>query len=671
MRGFTCYLAALSAGFMFLNACETGRHHFGAPEGMSVSGARDPKFFRESAPHAHETIFSPLNLPTPSTVRTAAGIPGPDYWQQQVNYSIDASLDETAREVSGKAVVTYINNSPQKLDYLWLHLEQNLFRRDSIGALSSEPDTRFGYRGFDGGIKIKSVKTGIQDLKLTVYDTVGRLEIPKPIDPKGGKFEFEIEWSFKIPPFGADRMGTEDLQQGVVFEIAQWFPAACVFDDYHGWNTLPYLGQGEFYTNFGDFDIRLTVPHSHIVACSGTLENAGEVLTKEEEDRLTKARKTDKPVMIVAPEEVGKPESRPRGDGPLTWKFHAEKVRSVAWASSQAFIWDACYLNESGPTGSDGNPTGTLVQSVYPKEALPLWAEKSSDDLRFSIDHYNRMWHRFPYPVATNVNGIVGGMEYPMIIFCGGRHDERGLYGVTTHEIGHNWFPMLINTDERRHAWMDEGFNSFVNIYSNRARYPGDQPNPDEMHGFALQNNRAQQQPMDTAADAIWRGRLGFLEYEKTAKAMQLLREQVLGPERFDPAFRRYIDQWAFKSPRPADFFRCMEDAAGMDLAWFWRGFFLETGDLDQAVTDVGYTADGKAALVTFTNLGELVMPAVYRVTYDDGAIELRRLPVEAWMTTNQWTAAWDCGGKKIVKVELDPEHKLPDLNPANNVWGK
>jgi len=464
-------------------------------------------------------------------------------------------------------------------------------------------------------------------------------------------------------------MGTQKIEQGTIYQLAQWFPAACVYDDYYGWNTMPYLGQGEFYTNFGDFDVRITVPRNHIVSCSGVLTNEKDVLTQAERDRLAEARKSDKAVMIVKPDEVGKPESRPAGDGPLTWKFRAEKVRTVAWTSSPAFIWDACWLQDSGPAGADGKPQGTLVQSVYPKEATPLWSDKGTDMLRFSIEHYNKMWFRYPYPSAVNVNGVVGGMEYPMIIFCAERNDEHGLYGVTTHEIGHNWFPMVVNTDERRHAWMDEGFNSFINIYANLERFPDRRGTRAEIHQFALDNARGQQQPMDTAADGVWRGRLGFLEYGKTQVAMQLLREQVLGPERFDPAFRRYIDQWSFKSPRPADFFRCMEDAAGMDLAWFWRGFFLETGDLDQAVTSVGYTDEGKTALVTFTNYGELVMPVPYRVTYEDGKTETRRLPVEAWMTTNQWTAAWDTGGKKLVKVELDPDGKLPDVEPGNNVW--
>ncbi len=649
--------------------------------GLPTAGARRPEFFREPGALRKETAFSPLDLPTPSSVRTASGLPGPGYWQQQVDYRIEATLDAEKKSIDARAVVTYINNSPDDLPFLWLNLEQNLFKEDSLGSLSLEPGTRFGYHGAKGGYDIKSVKSaasesegGGKDLKLSVYDTVGRLELPTPVKGRGGKCSFEIAWSFNIPPYGVDRMGIDGCKQGDVFEIAQWFPAACVYDDVHGWNTLPYLGQGEFYTNFGDFDVKLTVPREHIVAATGELQNPEEVLTKDQRERMDKARASDKPVVIVGADDVGKKESRPEGDAPLTWHFKAHQTRTFAWASSKAFIWDGCFLQESGPAGEDGKPQGTLCMSVYPKEAMPLWGEKSTDDLRFSIDHYNRMWHRYPYPVATNVNGNVGGMEYPMIIFCGGRNDERGLYGVTTHEIGHNWFPMLVNTDERRHAWMDEGFNTFVNYYSTAARYP-DSDEAKHRRGnardFAGAMREGQQQPMDTTPDFIWRGRLGNLVYAKTAVALVLLREVVLGHERFDAAFRRYVDAWAFKSPQPADFFRCMEDAAGEDLAWFWRGWFLETGKLDQAVTDVGYTKDGKGILATFTNKGELVMPAEYKVTYADGTSEVRKLPVQVWATTNQWTAMWDANGRTVTAVELDPEGVLPDVDPSNNAWRK
>lgn len=675
-RSFLLIGSALS---LALAGCaSSGTYH---PRGINTgerlpnSGAVDPAFFRAGEGPEHVNIFSPLNLPTPTAVRTASGEPGPRYWQQRADYVIEASL-EAGNILNGKETVTYTNYSPQSLDYIWVHLEQNIMRSESLGALSSEPDTRFGHHGFEGGVDLKSVRLGGaggegEELKVSVYDTVARIDLPRPLAP-GEKLTFQCVWSFRVPEYGTDRMGVQHVKDGDIFEIAQWYPAVAVYDDVHGWNTLPYLGQGEFYTNFGDFDVKLSVPRSHVVASTGVLQNPEEVLTETERDRLAKARESETPVMIVEEADIGKPEARPAGDGPLSWHFKAEHVRSFAWASSPAYMWDGCFLKSAGPDVPDhpDQAQGTLCMSVYPREALPLWKEKATDDLRFSIEHYSARWHRYPYPVATNVNGIVGGMEYPMLIMCSQRQDEKGLFGVTTHEIGHNWFPMLVNTDERRHAWMDEGFNTFINVYSTKARYPDEkaQVRRTDIAEFARQMGRGQQQPMDIAADQVWRGRLGYLEYAKTATALVLLREEVLGPERFDFAFRHYIDLWAFKSPRPADFYRSMEDAAGMDLAWFWRGWMLGTGTLDQAVTEVRYDKSGRP-LVVFENKGELVMPLAFRVTFEDGSTQDRKLPVEVWFTTNQWTATWDAAGKKITKVEVDPEGKMPDVDRGNNVW--
>ncbi len=649
--------------------------------GDAKAGAVDERFFREPgpAPAVGEatTLFSPLAWPAPNTVRGPSGVPGPDYWQQKVDYTIDATLDEESRTITAKGTITYTNNSPDTLDFLWLHLEQNLYKRDSLGTLSTEPGTRFGFRGFSGGIENVTISTQGKDgkaLEVHVYDTVARVELPAPLRGKGGTITLDMQWSFKVPPFGADRMGIEEVKDGVIFQIAQWFPAAAVYDDVYGWNTLPYLGQGEFYTNIGNFDIRLTVPRSHIVACSGVLQNPLETLPDVLIDRLVQARESDKPVTIIGKDEVGTPATRPAGEGAITWHFKADSVRTVAWASSKAFLWDGCTLKDVGPLDDKGKPKGTFVQSVYPREGADLWSRQATDDLRFSIEHYSKMWHRYPYPVATNVNGVVGGMEYPMVIFCRERKDERGLFGVTTHEIGHNWFPMLVSTDERRHAWMDEGFNSFINIYSGKERYPADPPKRGTLDDFIQKMTMGQQQPIETAADQVWRGRLGNLEYWKTQIGMKILREEILGPERFDPAFRRYIASWAFKSPRPWDFFRCMENAAGADLAYFWRGWFYGTGTFDAAVTRVESDETGTQARVTFTNKGALVLPFRYRVRYSDGTEEMRRLPAEAWATTNQWVASWDTKGadgtaRTVREVTVDPDEALPDTDRSNNTW--
>ncbi|MGE3107976.1 MAG: M1 family metallopeptidase [Phycisphaerales bacterium] len=622
---------------------------------------------RDFAPRKPETIFSPLDLAAPNRIRAADGSPGPDYWQQRADYVINAALDERSHRITGTARVTYQNNSPQELRFIWIHLEQNLFRDNSLATLSSLPDARFTKKaGFDGGINVESVRGPAgEPLPLTVYDTVGRIDLPVPLPPAtnphtgGPTLTFDIAWSFQVPEYGIDRMGIDKTEAGEIFQIAQWFPAVCVFDDVHGWNTLPYLGQGEFYTNFGSFDVKLTVPRSHIVAATGVLQNESEVLTPTQVERLASARASAQTVVIRSADEVGDPASRPGGaaDASLTWHFRADHVRTFAWASSAAFVWDAARVNGS---------VGTLAQSVYPREAAPLWSQ-STRMLKSAIEGYNARWFEYPYPVATNVNGRVGGMEYPMIIFCSERHDERGLFGVTTHEIGHNWFPMVVNTDERRHAWMDEGFNSFINIYSEMEYFHESRPG-ERGRSFAG-SLRTENPPMDTPHDLLGPGLSGNLEYAKTAHALYLLREQVLGPERFDTAFREYIRRWAFKSPRPSDFFRTMEGVSGANLAWFWRGWFTESTTLDQAVEAVEQRSDRQTATITLLNLGEMVMPVSMRVEFDRGDAMLVRLPAEIWQWTNRWKADIETGGRRVTRVTLDPDEALPDSNGSNNVW--
>lgn len=612
--------------------------------------------------------FAPLDWPAPSERRLASGAPGPAYWENRTDYRIDATLDAEARSVSATATITYHNHSPHELGYLWLHLEQNLFREDSVGALSKEPGSRFGYReGFEGGYDIAFVRAGGESLPLQVYDTLGRIDLAEPLAP-GETFEFEIGWSFNIPPFGADRMGLEDVEQGTIFQLAQWFPAVAAYDDVHGWNALGYLGQGEFYTDFGDYDVRITAPRSHVVVSTGMLHNQAEVLTETAQRRYATALASDEAVAIRGPEEVGDASAWPAGEGPLTWRFTARDVRTFAWASSDAFIWEGAGLTVRGSAlAPDGR---VFVQAVYPKEALPLWAD-AVEMGRHSVDFHSRMWHPYPYPVAINVNGVVGGMEYPGIVFCRNRTSERGLYGVTDHEFGHAWFPMMVNTDERRHAWMDEGFNSFMNIYS-RADYFGQTP-PGDGRGSPRRVIERQslpnQQPILTRPDGVWRGRLGYLAYGKPAAALWQLRENVLGHERFDRAFREYIRRWAFKRPQPEDFFRTIEDVAGADLAWFWRGWFSSTATLDQAVVGVEHEADGSWVYVDLENRGGKVMPVDLEVEYADGSTERRRLPVEIWTTTDAWTAGWNPGGREVVRVELDPDGMLPDMERENNVW--
>ncbi len=625
--------------------------------------------FRQPSARADQTIFSPLNLPVPNRIRTAAGLPGDEYWQQQVDYQMAVTLDADQESISAQATVTYTNNSPDPLTFLWIALEQNLFRQDSAGARFTPPGSRFNnHQGFEGGIDVLHVRAEGVDLPLHVYDTIGRIDLPQPIPPRGGRLQFEIAWSFRIPEYGVDRMGIRRVQHGTIFQLAQWFPQLCKYDDVHGWNTLPYLGQGEFYTDFGQFDVRITVPRDHVVCATGVLRNAEEVLTDQQRQRLALAAASRQTVMIRGLEELGTEESLLPGDGPLTWHFTADNVRDFAWTSSDATMWDA-----AGIQWEDGSRT--LVQSVYPFEARAAWRE-STQMLRHSILKYSEMWFRYPYPTATNVNGNVGGMEYPMIIFCGGDRDRRGLFGVTSHEIGHNWFPMVVNTDERRHAWMDEGFNTFINEYDLIEEYdhvvngaPLRSPPPFSARAFARPMSRPSVQPIALPADQIRPELLGSSQYMKPAVGLRLLREVILGPERFDPAFRHYIDAWAFKSPQPADFFRCMENGTGADLAWFWRGWFLENIPLDQGVVDVRELPLAGSARIQIGNFREMVMPVVMQIEFTDGSRQRVDLPVQIWYYTNLWTSEIAVGDRQISSVTIDPDRVMPDLDRDNNRW--
>lgn len=619
--------------------------------------------------------FDPLTLPAPSAARLASGEPGPGYWQQRADYQIEAVLDAEAHRVRATEKITYTNNSPTTLREVWVHLEQNLYRPGSIGAVAGSEDFGLGGvpRDFAGGNVIERVMVDGQPVEMKVFDTVGRIDLPRELGPGGQRVEISIAWSFDIPPYGSDRMGYEEVSQGTIYLLAQWFPAIARFDDVHGWNTLPYMSVGEFYTDFGDYEVAITVPRGHIVGATGEIVNAGEVLTAAQRERLERARTSRQTVMVLGPEEVGATGSRPAGDGPLTWRFKARDVRTFAWSSSDAFIWDAAAVD-----GNATNDGGTLCMSLYPKEGASIWKD-STDMLRFSIEHYNRMWFRYPYPVAYNVNGHVPGMEYPMIVYCGDRGDEYGLFGVTTHEIGHNWFPMVVNTDERRHAWMDEGFNTFINYYCEVDRYGKVMPYFD-FEGWNEQFESETAQPMETIPDRMWPGSLGWLAYDKPAWMMVVLRERVMGPERFDRAFRAYIERWKFKSPRPEDFFRTMENVGGMDLAWFWRAWVYSTAIPDQGIGGVYPDRQRDRVRVTITSgasneerdegeAEDMPLPAFLRLTFEDGSTEEMSLPAEVWSRSRAWTTTAPLGGRTLTKVEVDPERVLPDVDRGNNVW--
>ena len=619
----------------------------------------------EEEPEHNLAAFAPLDLPTPNAYRAADGRPGEAYWQQRADYHIEAALDPATHRVTGTETVTYTNNSPLPLDALWMQLDQNLFGSQSRGGALQGEDSRWRGAFADGGYDITRVEVvqgnERQEAVYFIDDTRMRIMLGSPVPPGGGTVDVEVDFAFTVPEYGADRMGRLDVAGGTVYEIAQWYPRLYVYDDASGWNPLPYLGQGEFYLEYGDFDLEITVPRDFIVTATGELLNPDEVLTEEQQSRLARARESQVPVHIIFPDEVGREATRPAGPDTLTWKFRAEDVRDVAWAASQAFIWDAA-----------GYET-TLVQSFYPQEGLgdgeaPGWEEATTYG-RHAIQHYSETWHPYPYPVATSVAGIVGGMEYPMIQFSSVQARSQSLFGVIDHELGHNWFPMLVGSDERRHAWMDEGFNTFINYYSNLAFY-GDDAERTARVASSTVAGRMQEpiadQPIGTAPDLIRQEGLGFLAYRKPAAGLILLREEVLGPERFDLAFKAYIDRWAYKHPQPADFFRTMEDVSGERLDWFWRGWFFSTDVLDQAVAAVESAED--RTRITLENRGGLVMPATLEIAYANGTVERRRIPAEAWTTSDTHVETVE-GTRPIASVRLDPDSVLPDVNRRNDRW--
>lgn len=660
----TSFVAIVFA--LALGGCSSTSIADDAESGPRASGTGAPAFAAET-PTAD--AFRPLDLPTGGMVRTASGDRGPGYWQQRADYAIEAVLDPDEKTLAGKATLRYVNASPEPLAHLWLHVEQNLFAPESLGAKAFPGDARYGNtEGSLGGMALESIKIAGKAAPFRIYDTLAKVDLPAVLAPMGGVVELEIRWTVRLPEDGSDRMGFDDAAGGTIFLVAQWFPSVVKFDDVRGWNTLPYLGPGEFYTDFGDYDVAITVPRSHLVAATGVLQNPDETLTKTQIERLSAAAKSRSTSYIVTPEEAGTKAARPDGGPSCTWRFKAADCRTFAFASSASFLWDAAATD------------GVLCQSFYPREALPAWS-RSTDHLCFSLEHYGAKWRPYPYPVATNVNGRVGGMEYPMIVFCSERKDEEELWLVTTHEIGHTWFPMMVNTDERRHAWMDEGFNTFMNWYATLARFPdrGDaQPFKGLLPGwfdgpkFLAHLTSADRVASDTPPDRMASRLVGLTQYGKPAVGLVLLREEILGPERFDAAFRRYIERWKFASPQPADFFRSMEDAAGVDLAWFWRGWFLETGFLDQAIESGGMVREPDGAEefgVVVTHRGALVMPAVVRFLFADGAVTTKTIPIEAFAAGRSPSVRVRYpADRRLTQVVIDPDGRFPDVDRSNNV---
>jgi hypothetical protein len=624
----------------------------------------------QQVPDHNLESFEPVDFPDPNRYRDADGSPGTEYWQQSADYQIDVALDTATNRVTGTETITYTNNAPETLERLWVQLEQNYFKPGSRGAAAVPSDARFS--GFFEGAGYDLSDLRIQrDGETTTPDTLidgtrMRVSLSEPL-ASGDSLQLSFDFEYTLPKYGADRHGRLKVEDGTVYQFAQWYPRMYVYDDVHGWNPLPYLGQGEYYLEYGTFQVDITVPRDMIVAATGRLQNPDEVLTEAQRERLSEARNSRETVMIIDSTEVGAADTRPAGDGRLTWEYEADRVRDFAWAASQAFIWDAAQAETGQGT--------ILAQSFYPREGLgtsakkPGW-EQSTKFVQHSVEFYSDFIAPYPYPNAINVAGRVAGMEYPQIMFCDVNSRGRDLFGVTDHEFGHTWFPMVVGSDERRWAWMDEGLDTFINQYSRLDYYGGGRVPPAKvMTGLSKYVTKQMgspmgNQPIMTYADRVRDQALGLLAYVKPGYGLMLLREHVLGPERFDSALRAYFDRWAYKHPKPADFFRTVEEVAGEDLDWFWRSWFYETDTMDQAVDSV---ATGDTTRVIVEQRDELMLPMTVQLTYEDGSTERRRVPTEAFYTQDTNTLRVTQG--TLQKVTIDPKQILPDMNRGNNTW--
>ncbi|HEU5153250.1 MAG TPA: M1 family metallopeptidase [Gemmatimonadales bacterium] len=602
--------------------------------------------------------FRELPLPAPNSVRTGSGRPGSAYWQQRVDYRISAKLDPVRNELVGSETIHYVNRSPDALPYLWMFLEQNMCEPGSITNRLNQPPLvflgsvfDFSCKGFHGGLTLEAVRNLGRELPREVFGTTMRVDLPKPLPP-GGMSDLEIRWRFPVPDYGGGRMGHD----GTLYEFGQWYPRMAVYDDVRGWNHEPYIGAGEFYLEYGRFDVSISLPATYVVAATGRLQNPLTVLTAAQRSRLAKARTSDTAVAIITADEAGDAaKTRPSTRGNLTWRFSADSVRDFAFAAAPNFRWDASGYN------------GIYVHTFYRPQAQ-LWTE-ANHIVREAVKYYSEQWYPYPYAHISSIEGPIEGMEYPMMTFDPTGPVRIDLQWVLAHELGHQWVPMIVGSNERLYPWMDEGFNTFIDL-ANAAKYfqgtpYGDSIEVHPLHLYADHSKPGQEQPLITrpveSRDLFWTA------YQKPALMMQTLRYEVLGKSRFDSAFRAYIKAWAFKHPTPADFFRIMRDESGMDLDWFWRGWIYTTARLDQAVDSVVRTED-RGANVYLSNRGTMVMPAEIRLRYADGQTQIVRLPVDMWNLGNHFTYR-AAGGRPIIGVDVDPHEALPDVDRSNNAW--
>jgi hypothetical protein len=613
--------------------------------------AAPPVFAQEPSP------FRALDLPAPNVYRSASGRPGPRYWQQRVDYRIDATLDTDRHEVRAQEAITYTNNSPDTLTSIWMHLEQNICAAESITSTLNQPPLVFGAsafdfscKGFKGGVTLQNLSSSGRALKRVIDGTIMRVDLPAPLAP-GQSVTIDVAWSFPVPEYGAARMGRD----GSLYEIAQWYPRVAVYDDVRGWNHEPYIGAGEFYLEYGRFDVSITLPARFVLVATGRLQNPEAVLTAQQRERLARALRSVEPVAVITAAEAGRPVSRPQQTGSLTWRFAADSVRDFAFAAGPELRWDASGFN------------GVLINTLYRPNAS-MWTE-ANRMARAAIQHFSEQWYPYPYPHATTIEGPIEGMEYPMLTFVPKGVTREDLHWVLMHEFGHEWFPMLVGSNERLYPWMDEGFNTFIDLEAVQHYFPGtayaDTVTRIALNLYPEHAIEGREQALITRPievhDLFWLG------YRKPSLMLNLLRYEVLGRDRFDGALREYIEAWAFKHPTPADFFRVMRDQSGMDLDWFWRGWVYTAARLDQAVDSIATGADGGQSVIILSN-GTMIMPAELKLTFADETVQTVRLPVDMWNLGRRFEYRVP-GSKRVIAAEVDPRAAYPDTNRANNRW--
>ena len=677
--------------------------------------AQEKKIKQGLQGHTNQNKFKQLKdqLATPNSQRTASGAPGVNYTQQKVDYVMDIVLDDENKRISGKETIVYHNNSKDDLAYLWVQLDQNMRAKDSktpdiqpSKIPNSMPVKSFNLNypktPFDGGFNIISV-TNLDNSNLshTINQTMMRINLPEPL-AAGKTFSFKINWWYNINNHReiGGRSGYEHFAENGNnnYVIAQFFPRLCVYDNVEGWQNDQFWGRSEFALEFGDYTVHITTPKDHMLGATGVLQNESEVLSRKELKRLAKAKNTfDQPVLIRTQEEATKIE-KSKSSATKTWKFEAKNVRDYAFASSRKFIWDAMAVDINGKT--------VMAYSLYSKEANPLYGEHSTRAVAQTLKTYSKYTFDYPYHKAISVDGQMG-MEYPQICFNPGRPDADGTYSdrtkyrmikVTIHEVGHNFFPMIVNSDERQWTWMDEGLNSYVEMLAELAYdkdFPITRGYPKNIIKY-MNGDQSKIAPIMTKGDNVYS--FGSNAYGKPATALWILRETIMGPELFDHAFRTYSQRWMFKHPTPADFFRTMEDASGIDLDWFWRGWFYTTDVTDIGIKNVkkfhtktkenevrfiedttkglgfGDDKDSNSKFhyeITYNKPGGLVMPIIVYYTYKDGTKERKVYPAQIWRFNDKEITKVFSSSKEITKITIDPNQETADVNTSNNSWPK